>query len=85
MLNQLQNSDIGCYEHFEFDYNFYAVLQVDAYLEMENYRKIQEIEEEKAIKSGELVPKETKGKSRPFRKRFEFDETGLTEEQINEK
>lgn len=37
MLNQLQNSEIGSYEHFE--QNYPAVLPLDLYLKLEKRRK----------------------------------------------
>jgi hypothetical protein len=39
MLNQLQNSDIGSYEHFETDLNSIAILPLEVYLELEKARK----------------------------------------------
>lgn len=39
-MNQLQNSDIGCYDHFEVDLNKIAVLHLDLYLQIEKPRKI---------------------------------------------
>lgn len=89
MLNQLQNSDIGSYEHFDVDMNLLSILQLDTYLEMENYWKKQEKEEEKVqeieqdLRSPVIKPKA--GKSKHKRKRFEFDETGLSKDQINDK
>lgn len=89
MLNQLQNSDIGSYEHFEVDMNLLAVLQLDTYLEMENYWRQLDREEEKVQeldKDGKTVDSKSKSlKSRSKRKRFEFDETGLTEKQLHDK
>ena len=89
VLNQLQNSDIGSYEHFDVDMNLLSVLQLDTYLEMENYWKKQEKEEDKVqeldqdSKLSEVKLKS--GKSRHKRKRFEFDETGLSKDQIDDK
>jgi hypothetical protein len=37
VLNQLQNSEIGSYEHF--DVNYPAVLPLDLYLKLEKRRK----------------------------------------------
>lgn len=60
-----------------------AVLQLDSYLAMESYWRNKEKEEEK------IIEEETKegdaAKAKPRRKRFEFDETGLTPEQILDK
>ena len=85
MLNQLQNSDIGSYEHFQFDMNKLAILTINTYLEMENYWKKQEEYEENIPPSPDLSVSKSGKKKKPKRKRFEFDTTGLTEEQIKEK
>lgn len=87
MLNELQNSDIGSYKHFEVDMEKLSVLQLDTYLAMEGYWRQKEKEEDKVV---ELEQKEqaedpTKPKSKPKRRRFEFDQNGLTPEQIYEK
>jgi hypothetical protein len=89
MLNQLQNSDIGSYEHFQVDMNKLAVLSLNTYLEMENYWKGKQKEEDEKPKQ-ELMDlfssKHSKSaKKRSKRKRIEFDETGLSNEQIKEK
>ena len=90
-LNQLQNSDIGSYEHFLIDYNNIAVLNLETYLEIENFKKqmIRAEESKDSINSpktistdDELVPIKV---NRKKRKRYEFDETGLSEKQIQEK
>lgn len=85
MLNLLQNSDIGSYEHFEVDMNEISVLQIEDYLEMENYIKLQEKEEAKTEEIKEAPKNPNEKPARPKRKRFEFDETGLTEKQIQDK
>lgn len=51
MLNQLQNSDIGSYDHFEIDLNSIAILPLHTYLELEKNRKTREIEENKSDSS----------------------------------
>ena len=90
-LNQLQNSDIGSYEHFLIDYSNIAVLNLETYLEIENFKKqmIRAEENKDSINSpktisidDELVPIKV---NRKKRKRYEFDERGLTEKQIHEK
>lgn len=48
MLNQLQNSDIGSYDHFETDLNSIAILPLEVYLELEKKRKSKENEESKS-------------------------------------
>jgi hypothetical protein len=50
-LNQLQNSDIGSYDHFETDLNSIAILPLEVYLELEKIRKNKEIEEVKSENS----------------------------------
>jgi hypothetical protein len=52
MLNQLQNSDIGTYDHFETDLNSIAILPLEVYLELEKKRKSKDIEESKSDRSG---------------------------------
>lgn len=47
-LNQLQNSDIGSYDHFETDLNSIAILPLEVYLELEKKRKAREFEDAKA-------------------------------------
>ena len=65
------------------------VLHEDSYLEMENYWRKKEIEDEKKSKNDnkETSPaKSSKERRRKHkRKRFEFDTTGLTDKEIEEK
>jgi hypothetical protein len=82
-LNELQNSDICDCSHFEIDMSKLAVLQLDAYLAMESYWRNKEKEEEKMIEEETKEGENAKIKQR--RKRFEFDEGGLTSEQISDK
>lgn len=87
-LNLLQNSDIGSYEHFQVDMGKLSVLQLDSYLEMENYWKQKEKEEEELVVKEKIEPSPTKSKhkgKKHKRKRFEFDYSGLSEEEIAEK
>lgn len=60
-----------------------AVLQLDTYLAMESYWRNKEKEEEKMIEEETKEGDTTKIK--PRRKRFEFDEAGLTPQQIDDK
>jgi hypothetical protein len=71
MLNQLQNSDIGSYDHFETDLNSVAILPLQTYLELEKNRKTKEIEENKSDSSSSgdgkndvLRSKESKAKQK---------------------
>jgi hypothetical protein len=48
MLNQLQNSDIGTFDHFQTDLNAIAILPLEVYLELEKKNKEKENEENKA-------------------------------------
>lgn len=60
MLNQLQNSDIGSYDHFETDMNSIAILPLEVYLELEKQRKAKDPEENK---SGSSSARDSKSKS----------------------
>jgi hypothetical protein len=89
MLNQLQNSDIGSYEHFQVDMGKLAVLSLNTYLEMEKYWKSKQKEEDDKPKEDQVDLTSSKNskssKKRSKRRRIDFDETGLTKEQIQEK
>jgi hypothetical protein len=52
VLNQLQNSEIGSYEHFE--QHFPSVLPLETYLKLERRRKDQRLkdQEEVVVKNG---------------------------------
>lgn len=65
MLNQLQNSDIGSYEHFETDLNSIAILPLEVYLELEKKRNSIENDESKSDRSAkeEGTVKNSKSKS----------------------
>jgi hypothetical protein len=60
MLNQLQNSDIGTFEHFETDLNAIAILPLEVYLELERKNKEKENEENK---DDELIGKKENSKA----------------------
>ena len=89
-LNQLQNSDIGSYEHFDIDYAAIAVLNLEAYLEIENYKKRLLLEDDKSsINSPKTISSEDDFVAikinKKKRRRYEIDETGLSDKQIHEK
>ena len=70
ILNQLQNSDIGSYEHFETDLNSIAILPLEVYLELEK-GKIKEIEEPKSESSEDNAISDTKSKEQKDKKEKE--------------
>ena len=60
-LSQLQNSEIGSYEHFEADYSQASVFNLNMYLDIEKKRKEErekKLEEEKDLKPEEVRKKE---------------------------
>lgn len=92
LLNQLQNSDIGSYEHFEIDYSSSSVLEDRIFQVHDKFKKTWEIEEQKdkdtlspsntiSDEKSSIIVKFTKRKRKPI----EFDQSGLSEEEIEQK
>lgn len=87
LLNQLQNSDIGSYEHFETDLNSIAILPLEVYLELEKKRKSKELDEQKqeeTINSEESKRKKAKTKEITLLREWEHIHNKALFDSINE-
>lgn len=90
VLNQLQNSDIGSYEHFEIDYGKIAIMKDNTFIDVEAYKnKIIDDEESKDPNQARHEDSDDDiiaiKVNRKKRKRYEFDETNLTPQEIEQK